>query len=163
MILHVVRVRQLIPEPRRLIRLHGRTAGSLHEQAREFERLVTDHLCRQPQPRGMRQQSVFGIALRSFSSQARRLAVGLARHDRPQQALHVPARAHELDRQPVEQRGMGGRLALGTEVVESFHEPRAKEHLPVAVHGHAGRKRVPGRDQPLGKCQAVLHGRLVAC
>ena len=63
MVLHVVCIGQLVPETRRLIRLHGRTAGPLHQQARKVQRLVADHLRGQPQPRSTRQQAVLGIAL----------------------------------------------------------------------------------------------------
>ena len=44
----------------------------------------------------------------------------------PQQGLDVPAGADELDRQPVEQLGMAGRLALRAEIIDVLTSPVPK-------------------------------------
>ncbi len=62
-VLDVFGVGQLVPEPGRLVRFHGRTAGSLDQEPGEPKRLVADHLGRQPQPRPARQQAVLGVAI----------------------------------------------------------------------------------------------------
>ena len=85
-VLDVIGVGQLVPEARRLVRLHRRAAGPLDEQPAEPQRLVADHLGRQPEPRPARQQPVLGIALERFARDARRLPVGRAGDDQPEQA-----------------------------------------------------------------------------
>ena len=61
-VLDVIGVGQLVPEPGRLVRLHRRPADPLDQQPAEAQRLVADHLGRQPEPRPARQQAVLGIA-----------------------------------------------------------------------------------------------------
>ncbi len=60
----------------------------------------------------MREQPVLRIAFKGVPAHVRRLPIRGTRYDRPQQALHVPARAHKFNRQPVEQLRMARRLAL---------------------------------------------------
>ncbi len=93
MVLDVFGVGQLVPEPGRLVRFHGRAAGSLDQQPGEPKRLVADHLGRQPQPRPARQQAVLGVAIEPFRVDARRLPVCRARDHQPEQVLDVPAGA----------------------------------------------------------------------
>ena len=85
----------------------------------------------------------------------RRLPVRGAGHDQAVEALDVPTAADELGGQPVEQFRMAGRGLPATEVFGRPHEPRAEEHLPVAVDRHASRERVGRIDQPAGKSQPV--------
>ena len=58
--------------------------------------------------------------------------------------------------QPVEQFRMARRLSLGAEIVDRFHQPRTEQHLPIAVHRHAGRQRIGRIDKPAGQAQAVV-------
>jgi len=77
-----------------------------------------------------------GVALEKGGGGPRGLPVGGAGDQEPVEALQVPARAHELGGQPVEELGMTGPLALDPEVLDGLHDPRAEEELPGAVHRH---------------------------
>ena len=63
--------------------------------------------------------------------------------------LDVPAAFHELDRQPVEQLLIHGRLALRADVVEDFRNPGSKKHLPQAVHEYTRRQRIVATGHPI--------------
>ena len=108
------------------------------------ERGITDHLGRQAEARAAREQAILGILLEERRRHLRRLSIGRRRHD---QALHradVPPRADELRRQPVEQLGMHGRLALHAEVFLRLDDADAEIHLPEAIHGDARGERMSG-------------------
>ena len=64
---------------------------------------------------------------------------------RAHHVLHVPAAVHELAGQPIEQRGVHRRLALGAEIVQHPAQARAEELLPQPVHHRARRERVLSR------------------
>ena len=65
--------------------------------------------------------------------------------------LEPPAVLDERRRQPVEQFGMAGAVALGAEVVDRLHQPGAEVVLPEPVDDHPGRQRMLGRGQPAGQ------------
>ena len=54
------------------------------------------------------------------------------------QVLEAPAGFLELNGEPVEQFRMGGRGALGTEVVLRLHEAAPEVLLPHSINEHAG-------------------------
>ena len=76
------------------------------------------------------------------SERSARLAVGVAQHDQPVDRLEPPAALDERRRQPVEQLGMAGAVALGAEVVDRLDQPRAEVVLPEPVDDHPGRQRM---------------------
>ena len=46
-------------------------------------------------------------------------------------------------------------IALRAEILRGFDNARTEMHLPVAVHGHARRERMPGINQPFRQAQTV--------
>ena len=70
-------------------------------------------------------------------------------------AFMIPVQSDELGRQPVEQFGVAGPVALRAEVFAGLDDADAEEHLPQAVDGDARGQRVVGLDQPLGQSEAV--------
>ena len=82
----------------------------------------------------------------------------MAQDDTAVEFFHGPAVFHEPHREPVEQLGMGGKLALITKVLLGFHETPAKEGGPGAVHHHPGGEWLITADQPAGEAQAVRRG-----
>ena len=61
----VVGAGQLLPQARRLVRLHRRPADLLDQQPAGGQRLIANHLGRQPQPRPAGEQPVLRIAARA--------------------------------------------------------------------------------------------------
>ena len=160
-ILDVIGVGQLVPQPGRLVRPHRGAADvaptSSPPRCNAWSRIISAE-----------SRSRWACASSRLSG-SRRFASGVtrddcryvrARDDQAEHGLHVPARSDELGRQPVEQLRMAGRLALGAEVLDRLHQPGAEEHLPDAVHRHAGRQRIGRVDQPSGECQPVGLRRL---
>ena len=139
-----------------MVGLHRRATELFDQQAGDEQRLIADHFGRQPQARGMRQQTVVGIALQRLGRFLGRLAVGRAHHHGFQDLFDAPAFLLELDRQPVQQLGMRRLLALRAEVVDGFYQPGAEKRLPQAVDRHAGGQRVFLADDPAGQPQAVV-------
>ena len=90
------------------------------------------------------EQAVLRIAPRGLGGDRRpaRLPVGAAQQDQPVDRLEPPAVLDERRRQPVEQFGMAGTVALGAEVVDRLHQPRAEVVLPEPVDDHPGRQRM---------------------
>ena len=65
--------------------------------------------------------------------------------------LEPPAAVHELGGQPVEQLGVGRRLAQLAEVVGRRHDSAAEVILPEPIGHHPGRPRVAAVGQPVGQ------------
>ena len=144
------------PDALRLVWIDRFSPGLEIEQTRRGERLVADHPGRQPEPRTARQPTIVGIALVHRRRDHHRTAlVCLARHHRPQQMLHIPARLHELRRQPVQQFRLHGTFALHPEILRGFHQTDAEEHLPETVHGDPGGQGMIPRNQPLRQIEPV--------
>ena len=78
------------------------------------------------------------------------LSIGGRRDHLLDRSLDVPSIVPEIGGKPVEKIGMGRPTALGSEVARSVHDASAKNGLPVAVGGDAGRERVLRARQPLG-------------
>ena len=111
--------------------------------------------------RGPRASRRFSGSRATSSGEARRiLAIG-GREDHPlHQRLDVPARVDELARQPVEQFGMTGPLALHAEVVAGLDQALTEQLLPEAIDHHARGQRMVGLGEPLRQPQAVLRRAL---
>ena len=75
--------------------------------------------------------------------------------------LQVPLGFHEFNGQPIEQRLVGRKFALGSEVARVLAQRDAEELRPKAVHDDAGGERVLAGDEPLGEVEAVGHAAFV--
>ena len=137
-----------LPEAVGLRRVDRRTAHLVAQQAAQGQGLVADHLrleaipgrpCQEPVPRVFRLQ---------LGPDLRRLAIRRRGDDQAEQGLRVPARAHVLAGQPVEQLGMARRLALGAEVLLGLDQADAEQLRPEPVDGDARGQRIAGIDEP---------------
>src|SRR6185503_4120383 len=108
---------RVLPQPGWLPGLHARTAARLRQEAGGRERLIAQHLGREPHARPARQETVLRITLALRGARLRGLAEGRREHDPSQERLQVPAAAHEVDRQRVEQLLVRRQLALRAEVL----------------------------------------------
>ena len=136
-------------KPGGLVRLHRRPADLLHQQA--GRRPAPGRASSRPAggTRGPRASSRFSGSL---LQQLRRRPSTTADRSRSSRSvfcmrLHVPAGAHELGGQPVEQLGMRRPFALRAEILDRLHQAGAEIHLPEAIHRHAGGQRIR-RDRP---------------
>ena len=75
--------------------------------------------------------------------------------------FHVPAGFHELNGEPIQQVGVGGRLGLGPEVLEGGHDSVAEQLRPPAVDRHPGSEGVVFANEPAGEVEAVAWGSLL--
>src|SRR5690242_10754657 len=74
--------------------------------------------------------------------------------------LDAPAARHELRRQPIEQFGMRGQLALPAEIVRRGYDPAAEVPLPDSIHHHAGGERMVRLRKPQSeRLPALRHKR----
>src|SRR5262249_56010909 len=101
------------------------------------------------------QRAVVGVFLAQFGRAPRRLAVRGRGHDQFLHRLHVPAGTDELRRQPVEQFGVDGRLALRAEIFDGFDNAVAEIHLPETIDRDARGQRMIRVDQPFCQRQTV--------
>src|SRR5262245_37955043 len=69
--------------------------------------------------------------------------------------FYAPSAFDELDRQPIEQRGMRRLLAARTEIFRRRDQPRADILLPDAVDDHARRQRIVFVHDPFRQTQTV--------
>src|SRR5439155_27318796 len=100
------------------------------QQAARRPRVIADHLGVHAEARAARQVAVVRVLLALLRRRGRRLTVGRRRHDQLEELLDVPAALAELDRQPVEQLGVTGRLAAGAEVAGRAYQAGAEHFLP---------------------------------
>ena len=140
----------------RLRRADAGTADAPLQQPAGGQSQVPDDFGFHTQPVLVGQQLVVGVALFQFRPRFGTLPVSGTGEDEPMQPLHAPTGiVHEVMGQPVQQHRVRRGRAHRAEVVRSFHDPAAEVPLPDAVDGHAGRKRVFGRNEPPGQVQAV--------
>ena len=118
--------------------------------------MVADHLGVESRARAAGEEAVLGILGEQFGRGGRGATVGGARHDVTDEALHVPALFAEVHREPVEEFGVAGRLALRAEVAAGLHESKSEELLPEAVDRHAGGQGIGRREQPVGEVASVV-------
>ena len=137
--------------------LIGADAFAAHgggEEAGEEEGLIANDFGVEAEAGAAGEELVFGVSLEVFGGELSALAIGVGGDDAGDEFFHVPAVFAEGDSEPVEEFGMGGRGALGAEVVAGFDEAGAEELLPEAVDGDAGGEGVVGAYQPLGEVEA---------
>ena len=146
--------RHLFPEAGRLVGQHARSADLVVEQTARRQRGVADQFRGQALTRTARQQPVVGIALAQCRGGRRGLAIGRRRHDQALHRPHVPPGADELGRQPVEQLGMLGRLALHAEVFLGLDDAVAEIGLPEAIDGDARGERMLRHRPASGRASA---------
>ena len=70
--------------------------------------------------------------------------------------FHGPSAFHEFDGEPIKQIGVGGQLALGSEVRLSGNDASTEQLAPPSVDGDSGDQRILGIDQPPSESQAVV-------
>ena len=150
-----VAVGQLFPQTLGLIGVNAGSANLRTQKAADSERIVAHRLGRQPEARTASQQPVLRVLFEQLGRDARGLPVRCRGDDQTLHRLDVPARAHELRGQPVEQLRVAGWLALRAEVLGGLHQARAEVVLPVAIDGHARRQRVGWVYQPFRQPQPV--------
>ena len=80
--------------------------------------------------------------------------VGLGRHHQAVHLFDAPAFARKLNRQPVEELGVGGWVTHHTEVVERGDDAASEVMVPDPVHEHTCGQRVPLGGQPLREREA---------
>src|SRR4051812_33313927 len=73
--------------------------------------------------------------------------------------LDIPAAFHEADRKVIEQFGMGGTLAVLSEVAGSANDSIPKVMLPHAVYKNAGSQGIVRGGNPFSQSQAPPAGR----
>ena len=86
-----VAIRGLFPQPFGLIGEHARSTEPLDQQAADRERVVANHLRRQPEARPAGQQPILRILFQQLRRDSRSLPVRGRRDDQPLHRAHVPA------------------------------------------------------------------------
>ena len=131
--------------------MHARPPLLSREQPCRGERLIADHLCRQPHAGSARHEPIFRIASDEFGRGSGSLSVGGARDDESDDGLRIPAPIDQLARQPIEQLGMARQLTLAAKLLTCRDDADAKEPFPEPVGNYAGRERIPRIHEPLGQ------------
>ena len=101
-------------------------------------------------------QTVVRIRRRILGIPAFAHPIGVARKNLSMELLDRPPLADEICRQPIEQLGMRGRLAVDTKIAGSPNQPFTKVKLPNSIDDHARRQRTA--DDPPCQGQAPLRG-----
>ena len=149
--------------PGGLVRLHRRPAEFLDQQAAGEQRLVADHLGRQPEPRAAGEQAVLRVA-REQLGRDHATTADRSRSMTMQSCAAVftsQPRADELVGEPVEQFGMRRAIALRAEILDGLDQAGRRASAR-AIHRDAGRQRVVGIDQPLREAEPIVRARLRA-
>ena len=145
----------------RLRRLDRRAVHLRAEQPADEQRLVADHLGREPEPRAAGEQPVVRVALEQLGRDPRRLPVRGRRDQQLEELLQVPVAARPT-RSPASRATRDASAARPAMPNSSLvrDEADAEDLLPVAVGDHPGRQRVVLGDQPARQRQPVAR-RLV--
>ena len=106
-----------------------------------------------PRPSG--KQPVLGINPKRVFVDLSAPAIRLTGHDQAVQRFAIPPRIAEPHRQPIQQLGVTGPLALQPEVLRRSHQTNAEMVLPHPVHHHPRGQRMFIRHQPLGQSEPV--------
>ena len=93
-----------------------------------------------------------------FWGESGSLGVGGGEGDPFYEMFRTPLVIHEISRKPVEKLGVGGEVALESEVLGRAGETLAEKLLPDPVHVYAGGEWVIGLGEPLGETEAVTGG-----
>ena len=127
---------------------HAWVPLAAHEENR-----VAEGLGLEPADAHAAEQPVVGVEFVELGQAARSLAVSLAGHDEPMQALEPPAVFHEVAGEPVEQFGVAWLLAQFAEVTRCIDQAAAEVVQPKAVDEHTARERMRPVGQALGQGQ----------
>src|SRR5262249_44182832 len=125
------------------------------EKTAQSERLIAEKERRQPQARAAREQTIVRVLFEDSRRDARRLPIRGAGGDEAMQRFDIPL-FRELKREPIEQVGMTGRVALAAEVFRRLDEAGAEEGLPIAIDGDASGQRIRLIDEPFREAEAVI-------
>ena len=136
-------------------RHHPRAAKPLRDKPRDGQRQIADDLRIGAEPRAARQEPVRRIDGEGLRLGPRRLLVGVARHDGPDQPLLAPALRGKIDREPVEEITLERHGAAQAEIIGHLPEPLPKDRLPDPIHRDPRGQRRIGRHQPHGKPESV--------
>ena len=153
-----LRDRQRLPDLVRLVGIDRLAPKPPVEQAAGRQRPIAKHHRRHPKPAGPREETVLRILGKVVCGHLAGLPVGRTRDEEPMHLLLTPAPIAKLHRQPVEQRQMGGILALHSHVFGRLHDPGAEEVLPHPIHLHTGCQRMLRQEEPLGQPEPVGRG-----
>ena len=129
--------------------LHARPPLFSREQARRRERLVADHLRRQPHAGSTGDESVLRITGDEFGSGSGGLPVGGTRDHQPHDGLRIPPAIDQFACQPIEQLRMAWQFSLAAKLFARRDDTDAEEPFPEPVGNHAGRERIPRVHKPL--------------
>ena len=134
---------RLLPEARRLIRLHARPADRAVQQAARRQRAVADRLGGQPRASGRARAAGCPDRARAIPAGAcddcwnvADVTISRCSAFTSQPLVHEPAG------QPVEQLGMRRQPALAAEVLLRRDDAAAEVHPPDAIDGDAGGQRI---------------------
>ena len=143
------------PDVLGLVGAHAFAAERVVHQTTDEEGVVAHDFGVEAVAGGAAEQAILGVGGEQFGADAGVLAVGGRGDDGLHEALHVPAFLLEGGGEPVEEFGMGGRLALRAEVVGGFHNAEAEELLPETVHRDARGEGMLRVHEPAGEGEAV--------
>src|SRR3954452_6088136 len=110
-----------------------RTVHPLTKQATRGECLVAYHFGAESHARTSGEPAVIGVSLGVGRSHMARLPVRGRGDDEANHRLRVPAAVHVACGQPIEQLGVGGRIALRAEVFACENDSAAEEAFPITV------------------------------
>ena len=97
----------ILPDTGRLVSENGGpTNGGVQESA-DRERCITDHPTGKAKPRASGQHPVFWVEFQQFLGDSTVLPVNATANDLLDKVFEVPTMFHEIDRQPVQQLGVG--------------------------------------------------------
>jgi len=125
------------------------------KQAGDRERGITHDLRVSAETGPACEEPVGRVALDQGRRRDRRLLVGAAGDDGPEQVFVAPAILHEVDREPVEQVAVFRYGRARAEVLGGVDETNPEHGLPDAVDGDARGERRLRRDDPAGELQTV--------
>ena len=108
----IAAIRHLLPQALRLIGKNARTADLIVEETADKQGIVTDHLCRQPEPRATSQKTIVRILFEQLSLTPGRREVGIAGRRPPLQPnIGKPATLKDSEKQLIhallQDRGVG--------------------------------------------------------
>ena len=138
-----------------LVWLYTFAADLSVKQAGDGQGIISNEFSRKAKRRLMGEQAIEGVACDNLWCGDGLLLVRVRGGDEGNHMFHVPAAFHELDREPVEQLGMGGPFTLITQVVEDIGEACAEEQIPQSIHLHACGEGILWTGDPVCEVEAV--------
>jgi hypothetical protein len=132
------------------------TADLLDQLAGRQQSLVADHLGGQAKDRPAGEVFVGRIFFAGGGRRRRGLPERAAQDEATEHRLRIPAATDEIDRQGIEEFGMGRQVALQAEVLAGRDKSRAEDLGPETIDDHARGQRVPGVREPAGEAKTVL-------